>query len=371
VENKNLNIITENATSYHLPWIDTLKFFAAFWILFSHFISGYFQEYLKYFRQEGIVLFFLDGITGKLCVALFCIFLGFFAFEKHKKTPFVEYAVTRYLQFVKYIFITNALRVIYVVIAYYILQTYLDKIQIFFVDGQINWVLLFQTFFSNTFFFKSELIATYWCLPAFFIGSFIVYALGTICSRKRYTTTKQVTIVLGVYLICICAGQVWIANCILGGLLRIIYKANPQILKKWYILILLFGLMLCLYRWLGESYVTYIAYGWACLIFVLICNNIDFIKRILSVKFLSVFCGKISFELFLVHPLVLTIFTVRFVKWGGVISHFTQFQRFIICFSATFALSILLAYCLKLLIKTLEVAWRKKHANTEIENERV
>jgi peptidoglycan/LPS O-acetylase OafA/YrhL len=356
-----------NSYTDRLLWIDSLKYLAAFWILFVHFLFGRFPEYTQYLFSESLVAVLLKGLSGKLCVALFCVILGFFAFEKPRNAPCAEYVIDRYCRFVRYIFVTNAAKMIYLTAVYCASSGYMDHVRIYLVETngieRMDWSLLFQSFFSDTFFLTSGLIATYWCLPAFFFGSLVVYIVGFLCLKNRYGIFMQCVSVLFFYFICAFAGQVWVANCVLGGLLRVVCNARLAALKKWYVLLPLFFAMIFAYRWsriwlISESNFLCLAYGWASAILMLLCYNVPAVQHVLNLKFLSVFCGKVSYELFLVHPVVLAVFTVRCMKWGEA-WQLSTLQIFIVNFCGTFLFSMLGAYALHCSVRYFEKTGKK------------
>lgn len=148
-----------------LNHLDTLKFFAIVWVYTVHLIDQYCPELLDLWTQTPTA-YLLKGISGKACVALFCLLLGYFAFAagKAKKYSPLTYSVRRYLYFF--------------VCALFIKGLYWFSARLgYFPAGLKERPGFVQTLLSSLF-LDGGIYLAFWCIAPFLLGSVLAYIGG-------------------------------------------------------------------------------------------------------------------------------------------------------------------------------------------------
>lgn len=63
-------------------YFDTVRLLAALFIFTTHFIAFFEPDIFRLWDEILVLNLLLNGVTGKLCVTLFCVILGYFAMIK-------------------------------------------------------------------------------------------------------------------------------------------------------------------------------------------------------------------------------------------------------------------------------------------------
>ena len=272
-------VITKNNSIKFVPrekWLDTIKVFLIVRIFSTHFRFSFPKGRYDY----GIIMKLLTangGISGKFCVQMFAVILGYFATLAGERKQ-EKYITKRYLYFFSCILLINCI--------YYLFA------QLGFIKANIT----INSVIFSAFSLGGGVYSAAWFFIHFFLGSIICYLNGR--GRINFLECILEIIVFILY------GNVWVAACIMGSCLVYITKEEPIIngINKWYLQLTL--IVIC---WFvlprKESATAYIIDGIVSFILLVICFSSSIIKRVLSINWLSRL-GQYSMEIFLIHTLV-------------------------------------------------------------------
>lgn len=272
-----------------IGWMDGVRSLAMGWILIVHFISIFTIN--THVRFPGVLGLMLFGISGKLAVACFCVLLGYFA-SKPSRESVVGYAVRRYLFF--------AVQILIVELLYYALVLLLPHdlyLSIF-----APWVYddpreLIRRIFADAFLFRASVLPTYWCVDDFVIGSVAVFAINRCMGMQKLGWRMAACAAL--FAAGLALDRLWAALCVLGWMLRLLEEVRlPKKLTPFVAVALV-----CMVPWMirrGETELTYLLDGAACLILLWTFGQFSFLQRVVSWKPLTLL-GSYTFELFLLH----------------------------------------------------------------------
>lgn len=323
-------------------WIDSLRFLAILFIVITHYIAMFHPSAFRYW-DEGRILY---GVTGKLCVAFFCVLLGYFATLKfvNKVSDFGKFVVARYIRFSLNLLLINSI-VILSMIVMKILKITPNSLA-------ISNMYLSQSIFSikilltDSFFFTNMIVSTFWCIKDFFIGSLVV---GLISWYSSKNTNKRLGLFIIALVIALWSGYVWIGICLMGGILHCIIEAKIKVFENKFLLALFIIFIFILIR-NPESEITYIKYGIASCLFLILCFYIPLAQKILNHSVLS-YLGKISFNIFLVHTPVHFLFTYFF---AGIIANYISWGlTLIISLVVTLIIDLVVSHYMYLFIEVL------------------
>ena len=203
-------------------YFDTVRLLAALFIFTTYFIAFFEPDIFKLWDEVFVTSLFLNGVTGKLCVTLFCVILGYFAMIKglknaeNPKEQGWKYLVERYLYFLIAGLIIHT--------AYYLFSRFaLAPYQVSIADV-----------FRSSVFLKDTIIKHWWSMIPFLIGSFVCYING-----RYHVQLRDIAVEI---LICIYIGQIWVAICLMGNVMYILLQnekiTNILCLKRTRIIIL-------------------------------------------------------------------------------------------------------------------------------------
>lgn len=272
-----------------IGWMDGVRSLAMGWILIVHFITIFTPN--VHARFPGLLGLILHGVTGKLAVACFCVLLGYFA-SKPSRESILGYALRRYLFF--------ALQILAVELLYYGLSLLLPKD--LYLSVNAPWLYgepgqLLGQILGDAFLLRAKIVPTYWCVDDFIIGSVAVFAASRLLQGKKLVWRMAACVVLfaaGLWL-----GYLWAALCLLGWMLRLLEEIR---LSKRLTAIIALCLM-ALVPWMihrGETQLTYLLDGVACLILLWTISRFPLLQRMVGWKPLTTL-GSYTFELFLLH----------------------------------------------------------------------
>jgi len=281
-------------------WIDTIRFLAIYWIVVIHFFALYCPGLLKYWRI-GFTGYFLGGLTGKSALVMFCVLIGYFATRKFSRYhDYGIYAVRRYFQFSINLLLINTF-----VVAVIILQ---QNIQKYFPAAAQYLNLCGDTFsvrviIADSFFFGYRIVPTFWCIPSFFIGSLVCAALARITSAQK--SLKYVVYAVVIIISILSGYNVWVVNCMLGGLAFHLINENICLWKKNIIklplLVILTVLIVILIKTCRKEHsATFIKQGIASALLLVVLSKSPLIQGILNCKWMSSMGSK-SLYVFLIH----------------------------------------------------------------------
>ncbi|MBR5774473.1 MAG: acyltransferase family protein [Clostridia bacterium] len=268
-----------------INYMDGLKFFAAMWIFITHFITTHAPSGLLLWRDFPYTLIF-KGITGKLCVSLLGVILGYLSYIKGTKTEKLgPVIIKRYVHFVVMAVVINIFGALKKGYNFAELKTY-------FIIA-VNSLML-----------NHELAAIFWCIQSFFLASVILYILG-----KYKVSSFPIILLTIVFFVC---DNVWISVCLMGAVLyRItnyeISSAREKFLSRPWVQIALFVIAFFAIK-RSESSLTFYIQG-VCCVFILIIFSVNkTLKKIFSCKVFA-YLGKQSMGIFLLHSFVYPIIT--------------------------------------------------------------
>lgn len=309
-----------------IGWIDSVRFLAIFWVMTTHYISVYHGQWLGYW-SEGITSYFLQGLTGKFAVAVFCLFMGYFAAVKLSgEYSLPGYVADRYIQFSQGVLFMNAGLALGIRTLYHFGLVNLGfRPDVHSVRGVLH----------DSFLFSSEIILPFWCIQVFFVSSVLLALV--------YKIKKSLGIRVLLLLLLMAAGYIWVGLCILGSILYDVREHGEKIEgivgKRWVQALLLIGGFIIIQR--PESNFTFLCYGITGFLFLLVIFHNRTLQEILDRKPLR-FLGGISFEFYLVHIPVQTV--VSFYIYLFLMNRMNIDIAFVLSYLATLALDIAAAY---------------------------
>ncbi len=289
-----------------LRYFDTLRLIAIFVVYVTHFIAYFHSAYFSYWKTPP-TSYFLEGVTGKLGVALFGVILGYFAYMS-KDTNATHYTVKRYGFFVVSGLVINSL---YAIAA----QVFPDR----------KAVTLMQVI-SNTFSLGDGIFATYWCIPVFFLASIISYLNGK-------ANAPAFVIIIEIYIL-YKMNMVWLAVCLMGNLVAR-YSLNPhpdlfrfRLVRIALWVVLFFGIKR------KESAETYMIDGVCCAIMIMIIMRGSIVQKVLNCRILSKI-GEQNMAIYILHPLIYVILGKQMFKWLAFMPYKWAFLiTLVTCFAA-------------------------------------
>ena len=306
-----------------IKWLDTVKFFLVVRIYSTHFRFSFPKGRYVY----GIIMKLLTangGISGKFCVQMFAVILGYFATLAGERKQ-EQYITKRYLYFFTCILLINSV--------YYC----------FSLIGYIKTDIALSSVLFNAFSLAGGIYSAAWFFIHFFLGSIICYLNG----RGQVNLLECILEIIAFIFL----GNVWVAACIMGSCLFNITKEEPIInrINKWYLQLAL--IIIC---WLilprKESVTAYIIDSIISLFLLVTCFSSNIIKRVLSVNWLSRL-GQYSMEIFLIHTLV---YSTLGIKSFNYISRYVNLKlSWLLTWLICILCIIILSFPLKLIIRYL------------------
>jgi len=287
-------------------YFDSLRFFAIFIVFVTHFIADYHEEYFYLWTTFPTSLL-LDGISGKLGVALFGVILGYFAYLSKEENG-TAYILKRFSFFVIGGLIINSLYALVGV----------------FLDGFPRYSVLRVLFESLT--LNDNIFPTYWCIPAFFAASVISYLNG-----KAQIKTFGILLEIAVFYK---LGCIWIAICLMGNLVaRYQNNPSPDILKTRIIRVILWIVLFFAVK-RPENNITDMINGVCCMVRVMLIMRGSIVQRVLDNRVLSAL-GQRSMAIYILHPLCYSVMAPTLFKLFSFMQYDLRFAvTMLICFGA-------------------------------------
>lgn len=292
-----------------VKYFDSLRLIAFFAVYVTHFIDSFHPEYFSLWTTFPTSLL-LEGVSGKLGVALFGVLLGYFAYISRENNS-AYYILKRYAFFVISALIINAL---------YALRAFLIGDRISLVKVLIESVTL-----------DDDIFPTYWCIPVFFVASILSYLNG-----KANVPAIGILLEIAVFYK---LGSIWLAVCLMGNLVAR-YQLYPymDVLKN---RICRVGLWIVVFLAIKrpESNNTYMIQGICCMGLIMLIMRGKIIKKILDNTFLSAM-GRQGMAIYILHPICYVTFAPLLFNW---LKDLPYGWSFVITLSICFALIVLIS----------------------------
>ena len=249
---------------------------AAFVIYATHFLVDFHPEY-EYFFDEGVTSWFLNGVSGKLCVAFFGVCLGYFAYLSKEKNP-TKYIMRRYFYFFFCGLLINTIISLYRIL-----------------NGRQGFDLF--TVLVTSLSLGDKIYPTYWCIVPFFLASVLSYING----QAKVSCTGILFQIVFLYIL----DEEWISICLLGAVAAVIINNHIPIFKNWLVKFFITAVIFFAIK-RPESKETFLLNGLCSAALLIVVENSSSLQKILSVPFFAN-QGKNVMAIFLIHPLIYTI----------------------------------------------------------------
>ncbi len=309
-----------NDTIKRKDYLDAVKFLAIFVIALTHFIDMFDPRYFSLW-EEMPTSFLLNGVSGKLGVAVLGVLMCYFATNSKEENP-IRYFFRRYA----YFFVAGLL----INIAY--LLTGLSEVP-------FNLQYLLAVSFS----LGDQIFPTFWCMRAFLAASCISYINGRFGAGVKTVLLELVILYFVAY--------DWTAVCLLGSLVALLLKNEKvkALFGKVYVKMIICILIFLMVK-RPESRMTYYVDGIASMLFLTVGECSATLRKILGKCGPLSYLGKCTMPLFLLHPLVFSLvgtalFSTKYFYPGLWISFLLVF---VICWGILIPSAILLQKALDL-----------------------
>ena len=260
-----------------IRYLDTLKLLAIFIVFATHFINRFNEDYFQLWHKAP-TSWVLNGVTGKLGVAIFAVILGYFAYRS-KEPDVTKYVIKRYIYF-------------------FLCGLFINSIYAAFGSAGI---------FDDTYSVKEVLTVsltlgagifrTFWCIRPFFIAS-ILSKLNGKAGAGPFTVLVEMLIMFQIM------GDVWVSICLIGNLVAIA-MSNEKFMSifrhvwvRWPAYLAVFFLIKR-----PESWQTYLIDGICASLMILALSESRWLRKVLDWEPLAV-QGKNTMAMYLVHVVV-------------------------------------------------------------------
>lgn len=262
-----------------VKYFDTIRYLAAVWVFTVHFIAFVDSGLFVYLNRMPVGLI-MYGISGKLCVAVFCVILGYFAYRKGRsaREGTLSYAAKRYLYFVIAGLVIN------------VIYALLGRAGVIDRDIGGGQVLL------SAVFLRDDILGRFWCMRPFLIGSVFCYVAG-----RRGFRPAEAALEIAVFIL---IGQPWVAICLYGVVLAMLMEQEAvgrALDRKWVQAVLVIIMFALIHR--GESTLTYLLDGAFAVGLVLITEHNRLLRSALESRWLTA-VNRSYMGVYLVHELV-------------------------------------------------------------------
>ena len=260
-----------------IKYLDTLKLLAIFIVFVTHFINRFNDDYFSLWHTAP-TSWLLNGVSGKLGVAIFAVILGYFAYRS-KENNITKYVIKRYIYFFLCALFINSI---------YAALGNLGAFDDTYTAKEVVAVSLTL---------GDGIFSTFWCIRPFFVASLL--------SKLNSKAEAGLFIVaIEMHIMFLLTGDVWISICLMGNLVAIA-MLNRKILSifscvsvRWTAYIAVFFLIKR-----PESLLTYVIDGICASLLILVLSESRYIRKILEWKPLSA-QGKNTMAMYLIHVVV-------------------------------------------------------------------
>lgn len=329
---------TKEKNSFKYDYIDTLRFFAIFFIVFTHFDNECFQYFMgntfwqTYFSSNHFVGWFLYGLNGKAVLALLCVISGFLSklnCSKKRECDAGVFLITRYLRLMLPVFGAN----------------------LFFG----TWLSLRGETIDKWQYFRASIVPgindvnrNLWCIESFLLGNLLICLIEVIYRKNKWANWLYFPCLFVLFLL----KETWVFAVVAGGLSFVIAKYCKE--KKLLHMGWLIGILPAVW-WLSrgeESILFYYRNIAASVLLMIAFYCLLPLQRIFAWKALAPI-KKWSYSLFVVHGM--TLFLVgpawTLIQKIGVKSYAgTFFSLFAVVFFIDLLIAVVLYYIFEVII---------------------
>lgn len=247
-------------------------------IFLSHFISAFSKTSFRYFHMMPYSII-LEAVRGSLGVQMLCVILGYFAYNKARKSKesLISLSLKRYFYFVV------------MAVVYYIIVSGIGWLHI--KGGFFRAVLVLG---KAAFLLADDYNGLFWTLIPMLVGSMLCYVLG----RANMRTD-------GIIVTC-CAllimGDPWILNCVFGCFVAVWQddKLVKKVMSRWYVQLLAIIVTFCPIRTDHESNLLFILQGVFCVAVLIVTMNNDRLAKFMGAPIWTKF-NRSYFSLYIFH----------------------------------------------------------------------
>ncbi len=260
-----------------IRYLDTLKLLAILIVFVTHFINRFNEDYFQLWHKAP-TMWVLNGVTGKLGVAIFAVILGYFAY-KSREPNVTKYVIKRYIYFL-------------------LCALFINSVYAAFGNAGV---------FDDAFSAKEVIITsltlgagifrTFWCIRPFFIAS-IISKLNGMAKAGPFTVLVEMLIMFQIM------DDVWVSICLMGNLVAIA-MSNEKFMSvfkhvwvRWPVYLAVFSLIKR-----PESWQTYLIDGICASLMILALSESRYIRKVLDWEPLAA-QGKNTMAMYLVHVVV-------------------------------------------------------------------
>lgn len=292
-----------------VKYFDSLRFMAIFLVYLVHFIDYFHPEYFSFWSVLPYSLL-LEGVSGKLGVALFGVLLGYFAYLS-KEDHAGRYILKRYAFFVISALVINSL---------YAISAFIqgDKLSIVGV-------------LVESFTLDDDIFPTYWCIPVFFVASILSYLNG-----KAKVPALCILLEIAIFYK---LQNIWLAVCLMGNLVAR-YQLEPcaDVLKNRIIRIVLWVVLFFAIK-RPECNTTYMIDGMCCTLMIMLVMRGNLVRKILSWDWLACI-GQQGMAIYILHPICYVTFGPILFRWLRFLPYGWQFAAvLVLCFGVIVLMS--------------------------------
>lgn len=304
-----------------IRYLDTLKLLAIFIVFATHFINRFNEEYFRLWHKAPTT-WVLNGVTGKLGVAIFAVILGYFAYRS-KESNVTKYVIKRYIYFLLCALFINSI------------YAALGSAGIFDDTYTLKEVL------TVSFTLGAGIFRTFWCIRPFFIAS-ILSKLNGKAGAGPFAVLVEMLIMFRIM------GDVWVSICLMGNLVAIA-MSNEKFMSvfrhiwiRWPVYL---AVLFLIKR--PESWQTYLIDGICASLMILALSESRYIRKVLDWEPLAA-QGKNTMAMYLVHVVV-----YRLVGSAAGLGSDSSAAMFIIIMIVSWALVVVLSFPLTRLLDAL------------------
>lgn len=260
-----------------IRYLDTLKLLAIFVVFATHFINRFNESYFELWHKAP-TSWLLNGVTGKLGVAVFAVILGYFAYRS-KEPNVSKYVIKRYIYFFLCALFINSV------------YTAFGNAGVFDDTHTVREVITVSLTLG------AGIFRTFWCIRPFFIAS-ILSKLNGKAGAGPLTVLVEMLIMFQIM------DDIWVPVCLLGNLVAIA-MSNERFMSifrhvwvRWPVYIAVFMLIKR-----PESWQTYAIDGICASMLILALSESRHIRKVLEWEPLAA-QGKNTMAMYLVHVVV-------------------------------------------------------------------
>lgn len=304
-----------------IRYIDTMKLLAIFVVFATHFINRFNDSYFELWHKAP-TSWVLNGVTGKLGVAVFAVILGYFAYKSREKNV-AKYIIKRYIYFVLCAFFIN---IIYM--AFGELGLFDDRFTV-------------KEVIFNSLTLGAGIFRTFWCIRPFFIASLISKLNGKAQSGP-FVIAVEMLIIFQL------TGDVWVPICLMGNMAAVLMSSDRFMSLFRYIWVrcaVYLAVFFLIKR--PESNTTYVVDGICAVLMILALKESRHIRKVLDWEPLAS-QGKNTMAMYLIHVVI-----YRLAGMATGLNESSPALLFVAIMIASWAIIVALSYPLtKLLDKT-------------------